>query len=115
VNLLALAVLLHRHRSVLVLGRATVITAVIAGGISFEVAKTVPITPGHGSRVADLTQLALVSITWAAVAGSGCCGRLQEICGGARGQCSRGGAGREQRDFGWARSHGQINLRFVQV
>jgi hypothetical protein len=44
---------------------------VIAGGISFEVAKIVPITPGHGSRVADLLQLALVSITWAAAVAAG--------------------------------------------
>jgi putative peptidoglycan lipid II flippase len=77
VNLLALAVLLHRKRLVPLgdlrwgeLGKAA-ITAVIAGGISFEVAKIVPITPGHGSRVADLTQLALVSVTWAAAVAAG--------------------------------------------
>ena len=77
VNLLALAVLLHRKRLV-PLGdlrwgelRKAAITAVIAGGISFEVAKIVPITPGHGSRVADLLQLALVSITWAAAVAAG--------------------------------------------
>jgi putative peptidoglycan lipid II flippase len=77
VNLLALALLLHRKKLVPLgelrwgeLGKAA-ITAVIAGGISFEVAKIVPITPGHGSRVADLTQLALVSITWAAAVAAG--------------------------------------------
>jgi putative peptidoglycan lipid II flippase len=77
VNLLALAWLLHRKKLV-PLGdlrwgelRKAAITAVIAGGISFEVAKIVPITPGHGSRVADLLQLALVSITWAAAVAAG--------------------------------------------
>ena len=77
VNLLALAALLHRKKLVPLgelrwgeLGKAA-ITAVIAGGISFEVAKIVPITPGHGSRVADLTQLAFVSITWAAAVAAG--------------------------------------------
>jgi putative peptidoglycan lipid II flippase len=77
VNLLALAALLHRQKLVPLgelrwgeLGKAA-ITAVIAGGISFEVAKIVPITPGHGSRVADLTQLAFVSITWAAAVAAG--------------------------------------------
>jgi len=77
VNLLALAVLLHRKKLVPLgdlrwgeLGKAA-ITAVIAGGISFEVAKIVPITPGHGSRMADLMQLALVSITWAAAVAVG--------------------------------------------
>jgi putative peptidoglycan lipid II flippase len=77
VNLLALAALLHRKKLVPLgalrwgeLGKAA-ITAVIAGGISFEVVKIVPITPGHGSRVADLTQLALVSITWAAAVAAG--------------------------------------------
>jgi putative peptidoglycan lipid II flippase len=77
VNLLALALLLHR-KNLVPLGdlrwgelRKAAITAVIAGGISFEVAKIVPITPGHGSRVADLLQLALVSITWAAAVAAG--------------------------------------------
>jgi putative peptidoglycan lipid II flippase len=77
VNLLALALLLHRKKLVSLgelrwgeLGKAA-ITAVIAGGISFEVAKIVPITPGHGSRVADLSQLALVSVTWAAAVAAG--------------------------------------------
>jgi len=53
------------------LAKAAVVAAV-AGGISFEVAKIVPLaTAGHGSRVVDLTQLALVSITWAAAVAAG--------------------------------------------
>ena len=51
------------------MGKAA-LTAVIAGGISFEVAKIVPLA-GHGSRVADLMQLTLVSITWAAAVAAG--------------------------------------------
>ena len=44
----------------------------VAGAISFEVAKVVPLgTSGRGSRVADLTQLALVSLTWAAAVAAG--------------------------------------------
>jgi hypothetical protein len=44
----------------------------VAGGISFEVAKVVPLaTSGHGSRGADLTQLALVTVTWAAAVAAG--------------------------------------------
>lgn len=78
VNLLALAWLLHYRKLVLLgelrwgeLGK-TVLTAVVAGAISFEVAKLVPLsTAGHGSRLADLTQLALVSVTWAAAVAAG--------------------------------------------
>jgi putative peptidoglycan lipid II flippase len=77
VNLLALALLLHRKKLVPLgdlrwgeLGKAAT-TAVIAGGISFEVSKIVPITAGHGSRLADLMQLALVSVTWAAAVAVG--------------------------------------------
>ena len=45
------------------------LAAVIAGAISFEVAKAVPLaSTGHGNRVADIMQIALVSITWAAAA-----------------------------------------------
>jgi hypothetical protein len=43
----------------------------VAGGISFEVAKAVPLAAGHGSRSADLIQLGLVSITWAAAVAAG--------------------------------------------
>jgi len=78
VNLLALAWLLHQKKLVRLgdlpwgeLGKAA-LTAVVAGGICFEVAKAVPVTgAGHGSRVADLLQLALVSITWAAAVAAG--------------------------------------------
>jgi putative peptidoglycan lipid II flippase len=78
VNLLALAGLLGYRRLVSVrglrwneLGKSTVVS-IVAGAISFEVAKAVPISGvGRGSRVADLLQLGLVSITWAAAAAIG--------------------------------------------
>jgi putative peptidoglycan lipid II flippase len=78
VNLVALACLLHYRKLVPMgelrwweLGKAAVV-AVVAGGISFEVAKVVPLaTAGHGNRMADLTQLALVSVTWAAAVAGG--------------------------------------------
>jgi putative peptidoglycan lipid II flippase len=78
VNLLALALLLHQRKLVSLgelrwreLGKAAVV-AMVAGGICFEVAKVVPLaTAGQGSRVADLTQLALVSVTWAAAVAAG--------------------------------------------
>src|ERR1700722_3836601 len=78
VNLAALAWLLHRKKLVPLggvrwgeLGKAG-LTAIVAGGISFEVAKIAPFaTSGYGSRVADLTQLALVSVTWAAATAAG--------------------------------------------
>lgn len=78
VNLLALACLLHYKKLVSLgelrwreLGKAALVAAV-AGAISFEVAKIVPLaTTGHGSRVADLTQLALISITWLAAVAAG--------------------------------------------
>jgi putative peptidoglycan lipid II flippase len=77
-NLLALAFLLHYRRLVslgemrwLELAKAGLVAAV-AGAISFEVAKIAPFaTSGYGSRVADLTQLALVSVTWAAATAAG--------------------------------------------
>jgi putative peptidoglycan lipid II flippase len=78
VNLLALALLLHSKKLVPLgglrwgeLGKAALVAAV-AGGISFEVAKAVPVaTGGHGSLVADVTQLALVSLTWLAAVAAG--------------------------------------------
>jgi putative peptidoglycan lipid II flippase len=78
VNLLALALLLHSKKLVSLgelrwreLAKAAVVAAA-AGGISFEVAKVVPLaTSGRGSRVADLMQLALVSLTWAAAVAAG--------------------------------------------
>jgi putative peptidoglycan lipid II flippase len=77
-NLLALAWLLHYHKLVSLgelpwaeLGKSA-LTAAIAGGISFEVAKIVPLpTSGAGSRVADLLQLGLISLTWAAATAGG--------------------------------------------
>jgi putative peptidoglycan lipid II flippase len=78
INLLALCFLLHYRGLVRLedlrwreLGKAA-LTAIVAGGISFEVAKIVPLaTTGHGSRLADVMQLALVSVTWAAATAAG--------------------------------------------
>lgn len=78
INLLALACLLHYRKLVSLaemrwgeLGKA-VLVAIVAGAISFEVAKVVPFTiSGHGSRLADLMQLAMVSLTWAAAVAAG--------------------------------------------
>ncbi|MGA3349266.1 MAG: murein biosynthesis integral membrane protein MurJ [Candidatus Sulfotelmatobacter sp.] len=77
-NLLALAFLLHYRRMVSLrtlrwdeLGKSA-ITALAAGGISLEVAKSVtPLVSGHGSRMTDLLQLALISVTWAAASALG--------------------------------------------
>ncbi|HTW32251.1 MAG TPA: murein biosynthesis integral membrane protein MurJ [Candidatus Sulfotelmatobacter sp.] len=78
VNLIVLAALLHIRKLVSLgelrwdeLGKSA-LTAAIAGFISFEVAKAVPLaTTGHGSRMADVLQLALVTITWAAAVAAG--------------------------------------------
>ena len=78
INLMALAGLLH-YRSLVPLGGLrwkelgkSVLVSVIAGAISFEVAKAVPLSGvGRGSRIADVTQLALVSVTWMAAAAAG--------------------------------------------
>jgi len=78
INLLALAGLLH-YRGLVSLGEMrwkefgkAALTAVVAGAISFEVAKAVPIAhAGRGSRLADVLQLGLVSVTWAAAAAAG--------------------------------------------
>src|SRR5579863_303291 len=77
-NLLALAWLLHYRKLVPLgemrwgeLGKAALVS-VVAGGISFEVAKIVPLGgSGHGSRMSDLMQLALVTITWAGAVAAG--------------------------------------------
>src|ERR1700723_1349029 len=77
-NLLALAWLLDYRKMVSLgdlrwgeLGKSA-LTAVIAGGISLEVARSVtPLISAHSSRVADLLQLALISVTWAAATGVG--------------------------------------------
>jgi putative peptidoglycan lipid II flippase len=72
-NLLALAWLLHYRKMVSLktlrwdeLGKSA-LTAIVAGGISLEVAKSVPLPAyGHSSRITDLLQLGLISVTWAA-------------------------------------------------
>jgi putative peptidoglycan lipid II flippase len=77
-NLLALAWLLHYRKLVPLgglrwgeLGKAA-LTAVIAGAVSFEVAKVIPLsTSGLGSRTADLLRLGLISVTWAAAVAAG--------------------------------------------
>src|SRR5437588_6571330 len=77
-NLLALAWLLHYRRLVSLstlrwdeLGKSALIGAV-AGGISLEVVKSVtPLVSAHGSRVSDLLQLGLISVTWAAATAVG--------------------------------------------
>ncbi len=77
-NLVAQAWLLHRKKFVRLeglrwgeLGKSALV-AVVAGGISFEVAKIVPLSgSGSGSRVADLLRLGLVTVTWAAAVAAG--------------------------------------------
>src|SRR6266496_2551672 len=77
-NLVALVWLLH-HKNLVPLGGLrwgelgkAALTAIVAGAISFEVAKVVPLSAtGHGSRAADVAQLALVSVTWAAAVAEG--------------------------------------------
>jgi putative peptidoglycan lipid II flippase len=71
-NLVVLALLLHRKKFVPLgglrwgeLGKAAIVAG-IAGGISVRVARVVPLTSVHTSRLADIAQLGLVSITWAA-------------------------------------------------
>jgi len=77
-NLIALALLLHRKKLVMLgsmrwgeLGKSLFV-AIAAGAISFEVAKIIPLSASaQGSRVADLGQLALASVTWAASVAAG--------------------------------------------
>lgn len=72
-NLLALAILLHLRKLVSLrglhwdeLGKSG-LTAIVGGGISLEVVRGVtPFIAGHGSRVADVLQLGVISVTWAA-------------------------------------------------
>ncbi len=72
-NLLALALLLHVRKMVSLrelrwdeLGKSA-LTAIVAGGISLAVGRNfVELTPVHGSRLADVLQLLLISLTWAA-------------------------------------------------
>ena len=78
VNLLALALLLHYKKLVSLgglrwreLAKAAAV-GMVAGGISFEVAKVVPLpTGGRGSLLADVMQLGLVSVTWLAAVAAG--------------------------------------------
>ena len=82
-NLIALALLLHRKKFVTLGGMRWVelgksaLTALVAGGISFEVARVVPVASSsfasvsHGARLADLAQLSLVTLTWAAAVAAG--------------------------------------------
>ncbi len=74
-NLLALAFLLHYRKLVSLLGLhwdelgKSALTAVAAAAISLEVAKSSSVwISSYGSRVSDLIQLVLISITWAAAA-----------------------------------------------
>ena len=77
-NLFALALLLHLRKLVSLgtlrwgeLGKSA-LTAAVAGGVSLEVARSVtPFFSGHSSRVVDVLQLALISITWAAATALG--------------------------------------------
>jgi putative peptidoglycan lipid II flippase len=72
-NLLALALLLHFGKLISLgtlrwgeLGKSAV-TAVVAGVLSLEVARSItPFISGHGSRIADLLQLVVISMTWSA-------------------------------------------------
>jgi putative peptidoglycan lipid II flippase len=73
-NTLVVAVLLHRRGLVSLgefpwdeLGKALVV-AIAAGGLSFAVARAVPLT---GSRKADVESLVLVTVTWAAAVAGG--------------------------------------------
>ncbi len=77
-NLVAQAGLLHYRKLVRLdelrwdeLGKSALV-AVVAGAISFEVAKVVPFSIlGSGSREADFLKLALVTVTWAAAVAGG--------------------------------------------
>jgi putative peptidoglycan lipid II flippase len=77
-NLLALALLLHYRNLVSFgtlrwdeLGKSAVI-ATVAGLLSLEVARSItPFISGHGSRVADVLQLGLISVTWGAATALG--------------------------------------------
>ena len=77
-NLLALALLLHYRKLVSLrtlrwdeLGKSA-LTAVVAGSVSLEVARSItPFISGRGSRVADMLQLGLISVTWAAATAVG--------------------------------------------
>src|SRR6202041_743173 len=90
-NLVALAVLLHYRKLILLsemrwgeLGKALV-TAAIAGVLSLEVAKIVPLSSsgsGNGSRGADLLRLGMITVTWAAAVAAGLWLLRSELPGG---------------------------------
>jgi putative peptidoglycan lipid II flippase len=77
-NLVALALLLHLRKLVSLgemrwgeLAKAA-LTAVIAGAVSFEVAKAVPMAmTGHGSRLADVLRIGMITLTWGAATAAG--------------------------------------------
>jgi putative peptidoglycan lipid II flippase len=77
-NLLALAFLLHYRKMVSLktlrwdeLGKSA-LTGAVAGGISLAVSRSAaPLISTHGTRIADLFQLALVTVTWAAATALG--------------------------------------------
>lgn len=77
-NLLALAFLLHWRKMVCLAHlrwdeiAKSGVTAIVAGTISLEVAKSVvPLISTRGSRVADVIQLTIISVTWAAATALG--------------------------------------------
>jgi putative peptidoglycan lipid II flippase len=77
-NLLALAFLLHYRKMVSLTGLRwdelgkSALTAVVAGFVSLEVARGVPVfSHGQVSRITDILQLALISVTWAAATAIG--------------------------------------------
>lgn len=78
VNLIALAGLLHYKKLVPLdelrwgeMGKS-VLTSLVAAGVGFEVGRIAQFASfGHGSRVADLLRLTLVSLTWAAAVAAG--------------------------------------------
>jgi putative peptidoglycan lipid II flippase len=77
-NLVALAVLLH-YRKMVSLGQLrwdelgkSGLTAIAAGFISLQVARSIALPAlANGSRAADVLQLALISVTWAAATAAG--------------------------------------------
>jgi putative peptidoglycan lipid II flippase len=78
INLVALAGLLNYKKLVPLLGLRwkelgkSALAAIAAGAISFKVAKALPLAGmGHGRRIADVMQLLLVTVTWAAAVAAG--------------------------------------------
>src|SRR5215469_12784542 len=78
INLIALACLLNHKKLVPLLGLRwkelgkSALASIVAGAISSRVARAIPLAGvGHGSRFADIIQLLLVTVTWAAAAAAG--------------------------------------------